>query len=274
MPMQDVMTLRGLGSALVLALAMSPAPAAAGPAWQSDWADETCSLVRVPDSDTSTVLFIRRSPGNERTLVSLLSRASVRPRAEDARGVTLSLDPAGAIPGEAYYSQDRSRSPELALSVSGRAFLDQLSAAKALTVSRDGAPIAAYDLPHVAAAVKSLRECERSVLVERGVDPDSWAALRSGPVPSVNLGKLVFDSTISVEAFRGGGSGTVVVRLAVDTTGKPTDCTVIKKTGGFSLDRRLCRLFLGKARFQPAIGADGTPVAAPFTTDIRLYVSS
>jgi hypothetical protein len=261
--------------ALILCvLWISGAARAAGvPEWQSDWGEETCSLLRIPDQDEAIVLAIRRAPGSERTVVALLSDRWASAAAEDAPGVTLSLDPGGTLPAEAYYVPLGRRGPELALRVTGRAFLDRLASAATLTVSQDGVILATYSLPHAAAAIRSLRDCERSALVERGIDYESWAALRSGPVASVDLGEMVMNSDLPIAAYRGGnGSARLVVRLAVDASGKPSDCAVIRKTERFALDSRICQLFLRKARFDPAIDDGGAAVAAPFTTDIRIYV--
>lgn len=68
-------------------------------------------------------------------------------------------------------------------------------------------------------------------------------------------------------------SGDVVARLAVDATGKVTNCNIALSGGMRSVDDFVCRSALRKGRFEPAIGADVKPTAAFPTIDARFRVS-
>lgn len=69
-------------------------------------------------------------------------------------------------------------------------------------------------------------------------------------------------------ALRDGKSGVVLFRLTVDVQGKVTDCAVVGKSGSDALDETTCRLARERGRYNPAIGADGRPVAASFITSV------
>ena len=68
-------------------------------------------------------------------------------------------------------------------------------------------------------------------------------------------------------ALRNGQSGTVLVRVAVDASGLPTDVTLEKNSGSRDLDRAALEA-VRKWRFQPA-QRDGQPVAASLVIPIE-----
>ena len=61
------------------------------------------------------------------------------------------------------------------------------------------------------------------------------------------------------EALDTNKSGTVVVRLTTDETGKVTNCVVVASSGMKSMDAVTCRAALKRAKYKPAFGADGRP---------------
>lgn len=90
------------------------------------------------------------------------------------------------------------------------------------------------------------RERARPVVADRAPRP-----LAGNPMP-----------TYPREALRAGNEGSVVVAIAVDSTGVPTDVRVVERSG--TRDRSLDRAAVNAARqwrFEPAI-RDGKPAAA------------
>jgi TonB family protein len=62
-------------------------------------------------------------------------------------------------------------------------------------------------------------------------------------------------------AARAGATGTTRYELAIGSDGAVTDCRIVASSGSDRLDARTCELMRSRARFQPALGADGVPVA-------------
>ncbi len=62
-------------------------------------------------------------------------------------------------------------------------------------------------------------------------------------------------------AARAGATGTTRYELAIGSDGAVTDCRIMGSSGSDLLDARTCELMRSRARFQPALGADGVPVA-------------
>jgi TonB family protein len=78
-------------------------------------------------------------------------------------------------------------------------------------------------------------------------------------------------------AMRGEKEGRVALRLTIGADGKLQDCKVTQPSGISALDAHSCPHLLAQAHFFPALGRDGTRLAA--TTDavmrytIRLYMN-
>jgi len=67
-------------------------------------------------------------------------------------------------------------------------------------------------------------------------------------------------------------AGTTVMRLTTDAAGRVRDCAVVQSSGVKTLDDISCHKALTRARYKPAIGADGRPTAATFTNYVRFDV--
>ncbi|MDB5719480.1 MAG: hypothetical protein JWP15_98 [Alphaproteobacteria bacterium] len=252
----------------------APRPAVAAPSWQADWGDNVCSLIRAAEDPNAIILRIDSVPGTDLISVNLQHKKWAWASEGQAADVALALDPGGVVPAKAAYSPNPlDRHPALTLQVTGRFFLGQLAAARSLTVTQHGRPLASFTLPLAAQAVSSLRACQRDALTSWGIDADAWFKLRSAPVAKQDLASLIGIDDYPSKALNGGVSGRVVIRLSVDATGTPTGC-VATMSSDSSFDRDTCALFMKRARFRPALDAEGRPVAAPLVTVVTWLTSS
>ena len=64
-------------------------------------------------------------------------------------------------------------------------------------------------------------------------------------------------------------TGTARFRLEIAATGKVTSCTVTGSTGHSELDAATCALVTKRARFEPARGSNGEPVAGTFSSAVK-----
>lgn len=74
-------------------------------------------------------------------------------------------------------------------------------------------------------------------------------------------------------ALREGLSGTVGLTVTVTPEGKATDCVVTQSSGHAELDYAACKEIQEKARFNPALDADGEPTSAQFSTKITFRIN-
>ncbi|WP_435198957.1 energy transducer TonB [Qipengyuania sp. 902] len=74
-------------------------------------------------------------------------------------------------------------------------------------------------------------------------------------------------------ALRDGLEGQVEVELLVAPTGRVSACNVLRSSGHAVLDTAACEGMMRSARFEPALGNDGTPVEGSFRTSMEYRLS-
>lgn len=67
--------------------------------------------------------------------------------------------------------------------------------------------------------------------------------------------------------------GTVTFALLIDEAGKVADCTVIKTSGVAALDAQSCAVVKARARFKPALGANGKPAKSSMTSKVTWRIA-
>ena len=82
------------------------------------------------------------------------------------------------------------------------------------------------------------------------------------PLPWFDLGDY------PTYAFEREWQGTTNFEVVVAPTGRSTDCKIIKSSGHAVLDRQACWVALKRARFTPAIGADGQPAFGVYRSQV------
>jgi TonB family protein len=70
------------------------------------------------------------------------------------------------------------------------------------------------------------------------------------------------------EALDRGEQGTVNVRVAVNTSGRVSACTVLQSSGSQTLDRATCKIIAARARFRPAQDTVGKAIESSATQKI------
>ena len=146
--------------------------------------------------------------------------------------------------------------------------LERLAASNAIRVQRGGGIVGTIALPGARKAVQALRTCNESLLREWGVDPILWTSLRRLPTAVGGAPSLFTNDDYPETALRQNATGKVVVRIDVSASGRATDCASVRSSGNAWLDAKSYSVIMRRARFEPAIGADGSPVAAPAITSV------
>ncbi|WP_067735589.1 energy transducer TonB [Novosphingobium naphthalenivorans] len=90
--------------------------------------------------------------------------------------------------------------------------------------------------------------------------------------PRNNAAQWVTTNDYPTSDIRQGHTGTVRFRLAIDTDGRVTDCTILQSSGYDGLDKATCRNLAKRARFDPATGTDGETVAGSYAGTIRWVI--
>ena len=138
-----------------------------------------------------------------------------------------------------------------------------LAGAHSLTINFGRRQIA-LEIKGGAKALAALAACERDLMTSWGFDPSQIAK----PPEPIDPATFVQDRDYpqrAVQERRGGETG---FRVRVDTEGKPAECAITEKSGNDDLDAMVCARVMQRARFKPATGKEGQPVAGLFATSV------
>lgn len=109
---------------------------------------------------------------------------------------------------------------------------------------------------------EALDACIDNLVASWGVDVEKHKGLTKYATPVGSYGDWINSNDYPYEALSEGGQAIVHVRLSIDETGKPSACHIQQSTRGKGFDDAVCKALAKKAKFTPALGADGKPVAS------------
>ncbi|UZK65916.1 energy transducer TonB [Sphingomonas sp. M1-B02] len=117
-------------------------------------------------------------------------------------------------------------------------------------------------LANSAGAMRTIAQCEDMLLTHWGYD---LAALKKVTKYAVadHPETWVTTDDYPVKALLGKRTGYVRMRWTIDVDGRAKNCVIVQSSGHPDLDSLSCSLMLKRARYSPALGADGTPIPAP-----------
>lgn len=87
--------------------------------------------------------------------------------------------------------------------------------------------------------------------------------------PRGNPQSWVTNDDYPARAMREERQGVTGFRLAIGTDGKVVGCQTTRSSGSPDLDETVCSLMTRRARFKPAIGADGSPATGTYSGNFR-----
>jgi len=256
----------GIGKALsiIAALGMAGGGIAAGgaasaqerraPAWQVDWGDQFCSLIRVPDRRSPFVTALRVVPGGSGLDLVLLRRGSA-PLPNGISSIALTRSDTSYDVRPVIEEEDR-----LEFSGLPDGFWESFADAGELQLKARNDVRHRIELTGAQDAMRALRQCEAEVMREWGIDAAEWRSLQRRPTSTNLLGLRYTD--YPGQALERSRSGRVLVRVAVSAEGRPSECVTVATSGDTSLDTATCQVVMSRGRFEPALDSAGQPVAA------------
>lgn len=124
------------------------------------------------------------------------------------------------------------------------------------------------DLGRFDTAMKGLADCADNLLAGWGVDSAAHANLSRRAMPTANPAQWLpyDDHLVSIAAQ--GQRAIIHFRLIVDTNGRPVSCHIQQSTRPSRFDDVVCKAFMRRARFTPALDAAGAPIASHYVNRI------
>ncbi len=285
--------LRALAAAILGMGAASPAYAKAEPVvlepsskWNVDFAPEKCRLARVfGEGENRHVLFFEQwgpkatfgftasGPGFDR--FRAYKPVDVRfSNAQEPRETQPFMGTIESFGDAIIYStmalEDEGQGQMLGI-------LPQLNTDKASFAEfvefRQRSRSVRFNTGELGEAFKVLNQCTRSLVSDWGLDVEKHKSATKA-VEWTNDQAIVqrLVKTYPSAALRKGEQGIMRMRLKIDETGKMTDCVINQTTINKSLKSPACRE-MAKAKFEPALDANGAPMASYYLTAITYKVN-
>lgn len=118
----------------------------------------------------------------------------------------------------------------------------------------------------------ALEKCTEELLGHWGVDVAKHAALSRKAKPKGNPGEWVTSRDYPSEMWMMGKRAIVQFRLNIDATGKPSACNIQQSTRPKAFDDAVCKALMRNAKFEPALDADGSPIASYWLNSVTFHM--
>jgi hypothetical protein len=293
------MLMAGLGGTSAAALAKKePMRLKPSSKWVANYEEEGCFLVRQfgEGKDKSVVIFSRFAPGD--TFKLTLGGGPFK-GADNADSANVKFGP-NEQQQELYYymgTTTNEKLPALVVKhpVSLGGMSDQQKAALKKKQSLEGLPEIAMDDARRAAItyievgkplgqsviletgpmakpMAALSQCIDNLVASWGIDVEKHKTALSAVKPTSNPGRWVLENDYPKDMLIEGQPAIVEFRLNVDGQGNATACHIQATTRLKEFDDAVCKALMKRAKFAPAIDAEGQPLASYYKNTVRFEI--
>lgn len=266
----------------------APAPVVLEPAspWNIRYDEDSCRLARMfGEGKTETAFFVERYEPS--TSLFMVVAGQPLKWASRSEKMDIAFSPAGPTKEITYtlgnlgklepaimssVHPDQNVNGESAVST----FTDydtidekQFSDVDTLTLHMPGKRNLVLKLGDMSAPMASLRKCTRELVTHWGIDVEKHDRLTRRVSPTTSPGEWIDSADYPAMARFAGKQGLVQFRLNVDAQGRATACHIQKATKPDEFADTVCRAMMENAHFQPALDANGQPIASYFRSAVR-----
>ena len=143
------------------------------------------------------------------------------------------------------------------------------AAVKYLSIGKPLRRVVVLETGSMRAPLAALNKCIDDLVTHWGVDVERHRYLTARAKPISDPGKWVMSSDYPVKMLQSGQPAIVEFRLAIGPDGKPTSCHIQSTTRPKEFDAAVCSSLMKRARFSPAIDANGMPLASYYRNTVR-----
>ena len=293
-------------TAAALTLSHQPARAADEPVrlapsspWQLDYADDSCRLARqFGEGERKNLLVIERfGPGDP---IRVTVSGDTFRRVRSGKEATLRFGPAESEQDVAFMKGDWGGTsaliftgplriaPNTEQEEEAREALEEANqlhlfepasispererAVTFVSVDVSGVPEVVFETGSLGESFAALRKCTDELLTHWGIDVKRHKSLSRKAVPAGSPQKWLTSSDYPSSLLRKGAQGIVHFRLSVDKEGNVDGCHIQRSTRPQGFDDAVCHILARRARFEPALDAEGNPIASYYLDTVRFVI--
>lgn len=279
-------------------------------AWQVDYGEDRCRLVRKFGLGDEVVLvaFDRFGP-SERFRLTLAGNPVRGPRNQPSNlstrisspdkssTVSLRFGPDEDQQKLSFYYGSFGENPALIVSENAQlapvAEANEASTKDKLDVESDGSDVISaarqkairylevseplrqtviLETGSMAGPLVALNVCVEDLMTTWGIDVEKHKTLSRKAVPTDNPGTWIVSGDYPSDMLKAGQPALVEFRLSVGVDGVPTACYIQSTTRPKEFDAAVCKSVMGRARFDPALDADGKPLQSYYRNTVRFQI--
>lgn len=119
----------------------------------------------------------------------------------------------------------------------------------------------------------ALNKCVDDLMGNWGIDVEKHKSLKQKVTPIGDPGSWIVSNDYPLKMLNERQPSLVDFRLDVDETGMATSCHIQETTRAKEFDNAVCRSLMRRAKFSPAIDADGTPIRSYWKSRVRFQIA-
>jgi Gram-negative bacterial TonB protein C-terminal len=270
-----------------------PLPLQQSSAWNVDYADDRCRLMRKfgTGKDEAYAIFDRYGP-TDRFRMTLAGRpfktivengeATVRFGPTEAeQKLKFYRGTLGDMPALVFRSQIRVAPP----SVAEQTVIDNAKngvwielapvgpererAIKSLSVGKPLRQTVVLETGPLQKPFEALAKCVDDLMTTWGIDVERHKTLSQSVRPLTSPGEWIVSRDYPLKMLSAGQPAIVEFRLSVGADGKPASCHIQSTTRPKDFDAAVCESLMRRARFAPALDAGGEPIASYYRNTVN-----
>jgi hypothetical protein len=148
----------------------------------------------------------------------------------------------------------------------------RLKAIKYLTIGKPLRRSVTLETGSMRAAFAATDKCINNLMTTWGIDVEKHKNLKRPATPKQSPGRWVVSSDYPLNMLSAGQPAVVEFRLSVGADGIPTACHIQSTTRPKEFDDAVCKSVMRRARFDPALDAQGQPLASYYRNTVRFQI--
>ncbi|MBC2777554.1 energy transducer TonB [Parasphingopyxis marina] len=149
---------------------------------------------------------------------------------------------------------------------------ERLGAVEYLLFDAPGLPAIQLETGSLREPFEAFDRCMDELLTHWGIDVERHRSLTRPATPVGSVGRWIVTSDYPRAMIRGRNQGIVYFRLNVGLSGEVTACHIQQSTRPEGFEDAVCRALQRRARFDPALDADGNPVASYYVNSVSFQM--